>query len=345
MAGPDASAPGAEPASAHGSAGRPRIVFFGSGGFAVPVLERLAALADVSVVAVVSTPDRPAGRRGIPAPTPVAACARTAGLPLLQPASLRGAEAADAIRAWMPHAVVLADYGRIVPASLLAIPPHGFLNLHPSLLPRHRGATPIPAAIAAGDRETGVTLFRMDPGMDTGPIVAVARLALAGSEDAPGLESALAADAADLVAAALGPWLRGELPERPQPADGVTVTRPYRRADGQLDPGEPAVALERRVRALRPWPGSFLETSSGRVIVHSATIVPAGPDAGPPGEVVAHGAGIALATADGLLVLDVVQLPGGRPMSGPDARRGHPVLVGTRVAPHVAPHVRESMAP
>ena len=153
---------------------------------------------------------------------------------------------------------MLADYGQIVPAALLD-PPFGALNLHPSLLPRHRGASPIPAAIVAGDRETGVTLMRMDAGLDTGPIVAVERLPLAGSETAPELEARLADLAADLLARSLEPWLRGDLPATPQPEEGATLTRPLRREDGRLDPALPAADLERRVRAYLPWPGTFLE--------------------------------------------------------------------------------------
>jgi methionyl-tRNA formyltransferase len=334
VTGPDASAPDGVPAPPPTAPAR--IVFFGSGAFALPILERLASLDSVRLVAVVSTPDRPAGRHGDLAPTPVAVRARAAGIPLLQPASLRTDEAAAELGACRPDAAVLADYGRILPASILAVPPHGFLDLHPSLLPRHRGATPIPASIAAGDPETGVTLFRMDPGMDTGPIVAASRRTLDGTEDAPALEAALAADAADLLAASLAPWLSGDLPERPQPDAGVTVTRPFRRADGALDPAMPAAALERRVRALRPWPGTYLEMPDGRLIVRAASVA-SGPGPAPGaasgaalGDVVAHGAGLALVTADGLLVLDVVQTPGGRAMTGAEARRGRPTLAGAR---------------
>jgi methionyl-tRNA formyltransferase len=328
MAGPDAPALGVDAPLARRRL--PRIAFFGSGGFALRILERLHSMDEALLVAVVSTPDRPAGRNGALTPTPVAAFARAEGLPLLQPASLRTDEAAEALRACRPDAAVLADYGRIVPAALLAVPPRGFLNLHPSLLPRHRGATPVPATIEAGDAEAGVTLFRMDPGMDTGPIVAVARRPLAGTEDAPALESALAADGADLLGASLGPWLVGDLAERPQPAEGATVTRPFRRADGALDPGLPAAVLERRVRALRPWPGTFLGVPGRRLIVREATAIAGDAADGEPGDLVALGAGLALVTADGLLVLDVVQPSGGRAMTGAEARRGRPALVGTR---------------
>ena len=154
---------------------------------------------------------------------------------------------------------MLADYGRIVPAALLDLAPHGALNLHPSLLPRHRGATPIPAAIAAGDADTGVSLIRMDAGIDTGPLVAQRRVPLHGDEDAPGLEARLAAEAARLLVESLPGWLDGSLPAVPQPADGATLTRPFRREDGRLDPGRPALELDRQVRALRPWPGTFLD--------------------------------------------------------------------------------------
>ena len=334
MAGPDASAPGVD--AAHVSAERRRIAFFGSGGFAVPILDRLRAMDGILLVAVVSTPDRPSGRHAILAPTPVAARARETGLVLLQPASLRTDEIAAALRASRADAAVLADYGRMVPPALLAVPGRGFLNLHPSLLPRHRGATPVPATIDAGDAETGVTLFRMDSGMDTGPIVAVSSRTLVGTEDAPALEAVLATDAADLLAASLGRWLAGDLVERPQPTDGATVTRPFRRADGALDPWMAAAALERRVRALRPWPGTFLETPDGRIIVRAATATACtAADAGP-GDLIAAGDGLALVTVDGLLVLDVVQPPGGRAMTGAEALRGRPTLAGTRAVPPVS---------
>jgi methionyl-tRNA formyltransferase len=149
-----------------------RTLFFGSGAFAVPVLEALLSIPTVDLVAVVTTPDRPAGRDRQVTATPVARRAADLGLPILRPASLRAPEAEAAISRSRPNLAVLADYGRIVPPAILGLPDAGFLNLHPSLLPRHRGATPIAATILAGDAEAGVTLFRMDAGLDTGPIVA-----------------------------------------------------------------------------------------------------------------------------------------------------------------------------
>lgn len=297
--------------------------------FAVAILEELLADPTVEVIGVVSAPDRPAGRGGEVRAVPVAALARQRGLALLQPARLRAIEPVEAIVGLRPDLGVLADYGQIVPVALLDAPARGMLNLHPSLLPRHRGATPIPAAILAGDRETGVSLFRMDAGLDTGPLIATEAVPLAGTETAPGLEAALAAVAAGLLHRSLGPWLRGELEARLQPAAGATLSRPLRRGDGRLDPERPAVELERKVRAYLGWPGSYLETSAGRLVVWRASVVPH-LDV-PAGMIVVSGPGLALGTSSGSLGLDEVQLPGGRRMSGAELRRGHSSLAGTPV--------------
>ena len=171
---------------------------------------------------------------------------------------------------------MLADYGRLIPPAVLDLPRHGALNLHPSLLPRHRGAVPVPAAILAGDATTGVTLMRMDAGLDTGPILAQRSVDLDGTEVAPALEARLAALAADLLEETLPDWLAGTLQARPQPVEGATLTRPLRRADGWLDPARPAVELERQVRAYQPWPGSFVEADGERLVVWRASPIDGG---------------------------------------------------------------------
>ena len=309
---------------------RARAIFFGSGGFAVPVLLALAAAPEAELVAVVTAPGRPAGRTAVMTPTPVAAAAARLGAPVLAPDRVRAEGAVEALAAVRPDVGVLSDYGRILPAEVLDLPARGVVNLHPSLLPRHRGATPIPATILAGDAETGVTLFRMDPGMDTGPIVAVERVPVAGDEDAPGLEARLADAAAGLLRRALGPWLRGELAAIPQPAEGVTVTRPLRREDGRLDPRLPAAVLERQVRALRPWPGTWLDTASGRLAVLRAGVGEGSWRVSSAGTLVADGTGLALVTGDGrLLRLLEVRPAGGRAMDGAAFRRGRPGIIGS----------------
>ncbi len=287
----------------------------------------------VAVVGVASAPDRPAGRGGAVQAAPVAEAARAQGLELLQPGRLRAPEAIAALLALRPELGVLADYGQIVPASLLEAIPHGMLNLHPSLLPRHRGATPIQAAILAGDERTGVSLIRMDAGIDSGPIVAVAEIALQGTETAPGLEARLAIEAAGLLARSIGPWLAGNLPVRAQVEQGVSLTRPLRRADGRLDPNRPAAELERQVRAYLGWPGSFIETDAGRIVVLAASVAPGIDDQ--PGVLRADSSSLVLATAVGALRLERVQPAGGRPMSGTELVRGRPGLAGTTVGPPV----------
>jgi len=302
--------------------GRVRTVFLGSGAFGAPALRRLAAHPAIELVAVVTAPPRPAGRRQLRTPTPIGALADALGLaPVLTPARLRAPEVVASILALRPGLAVLADYGQLVPPGLLDLP-HGALNLHPSALPRWRGASPVPATILAGDAATAVTLMRMDAGLDTGPVVARADVPLDGDETAPALEARLAEVAADLLDAGLGPWLRGALPAVPQAAVGVTVTRPLRREDGRLDAGRAAEELERQVRAYLPWPGSWLELDGGeRLVVGAASVAPSEP-ADVAGALVHHGRRPALATARGRLVLLRVTPAGRRPMTGEDWLRG-----------------------
>ncbi|HSW42273.1 MAG TPA: methionyl-tRNA formyltransferase [Patescibacteria group bacterium] len=309
---------------------RARTVFFGSGAFAVPVLDAVARAPELSLEAVVTAPPRPAGRRAAPAPTAVGARAAELGIPLLHPERLRDPAFLAALNALQPAVGLLADYGKLLPPAVLDLAPRGILNLHPSLLPRHRGATPVPAAILDGDAETGVTLFRMDAGMDTGPLVAGARTPVEPGEDAPGLEARLADLAGELVARSIGPYLRGEIVPHPQPATGISITRLFDRRDGRLDAELPAALLERRVRALRPWPGTFVELPEGRLAVLGAAVAPAA-RGDQPGTLVAEGAGLALATGAGRLLLLEVRPAGGRPMDGAAYRRGHPAAVGSRV--------------
>ena len=305
--------------------GRARTVFVGSGGFGRESLWRLAEHPDIELVGVVTAPPRPAGRGARSTTTPVHDAARHVEVrPILTPPRLREPAALGEVLALRPGLLILADYGQIVPAALLELP-HGALNLHPSLLPRHRGASPIPATILAGDHETGVTLMRMDEGLDTGPIVAQVRIPLEGDETTPLLEETLEIAAADLLAANVGPWLRGKLVAHAQGEDGATLTRPLRREDGRLDPTRPAMELERQVRAFQPWPGSFVEAPAGRIIVWRAEATADGP---PPGTFDDEGFG----TGDGgRLRLKEVQPAGGNQMSWAAYVRGRPSIVGASI--------------
>ncbi len=310
---------------------RARTVFFGSGSFAVPILAALSGSPDVDLVGVVSAPDRPAGRHGRLTAVPVARRAREIGLTVLQPPRLRAPDAAATIAALQPRLGVLADYGQIVPPVILDLFPAGILNVHPSRLPRHRGATPIPNTILAGDPLAGVTVIRMDAGLDTGPIVTAVEWPLMGTETAAELEDAAARFGAELLTAAVGGWLDGSLAARPQDDAAATLTRTLRRQDGRLDPAQGAAALERQVRAFQPWPGSFVEADGRRLLVWVSEVTPERiGDA--PGRLEADDDGLYLTTAGGRLQLLEVQPAGGRRMSGAELLRGRPALAGASVA-------------
>ncbi|MEA2578577.1 MAG: methionyl-tRNA formyltransferase [Chloroflexota bacterium] len=319
---------------------RVRTVFLGSGGFGREGLRRLSGRDDTDLVGVVTAPARPAGRSQQLTTTPLADTAAELGrTTILTPARLRAPESIAAVLALRPDLLVLADYGQIVPAALLGVP-LGALNLHPSVLPRHRGSTPIPAAIMAGEAETGVSLMRMDEGLDTGPIVDQERVALDGTETTPALEALLEHVAAGLLDRNLGRWISGELEPRPQDDAGATLTRPLRREDGRLDPRRTPIQLERQVRAYQPWPGSFVDTPVGRIVVWSAGVVDgasangtAGVDgsARPP-----RGSfdelGLGVSDGERLRLLEV-QPAGGKRMTWDAFVRGRPSIVGARVQP------------
>jgi len=328
-AGPGA---GGQPGPAPGPTadGPVRTIFFGSGTFAVPTLDALASDPRVQLVAVVTGPDRPAGRGQAVSRTPVAERADAIGVPLLQPPRLRTPEAITDIQRRRPELAILADYGQIVPRDILELPALGMLNIHPSLLPRHRGASPIQATIADGDARSGVTIIEMDEGIDTGPIVAVTEWALTGDERAPELERRAARAGAELLIKVLDSWLDQSAVIEPQEVARASVTRPLRREDGRLDPGRSAEELERRVRAYDPWPGAFVETNDGRVIVHEASVAESGPSDAP-GQLVEHERRLALATHHGRLVLERAQREGREATAGEDFLRGHRRLVGSRI--------------
>ncbi len=290
----------------------PRLVFMGSPDFAVPSLEALAAR--YPIVGVVTQPDRPAGRGGTLKPPAVKQAALRLGLPVIQPEKLRQPEAMDQLRAWAPDLIVVAAFGQILRPEVLDLPPFGCLNVHASLLPRWRGAAPIQAAILHGDRETGVTIMKMDPGVDTGPILARRALPIAPDETGGSLFEKLARLGADLLLETLPPYLSGELVPQPQPEEGVTYAPMLKKEDGLLDFGQPAAALERRVRAMNPWPGAYFEWNGAPLKVLRARLEQE-PSPGAGRRLTVEGRP-ALGCGEGILVLEEVQPAGKRPMSG-----------------------------
>ncbi len=304
-----------------------RIAFLGTGAFGIPLLARVTEMAGEMLV--VSQPDRPAGRRLLMRATPIAARARESGLRVLTPAKLRSAAAREAIREFQPDGLILVAYGQLVPADLLSVAQRPPLNVHPSLLPRHRGAAPVAGTILAGDQEGGVTLMVMTPELDAGPIVAQWSVPLTGRETTPELEIQLADLAAERVPAELDRWASGAIDPVAQDDRAATLVRPFKRADGWIDWRRPAVEIDRQVRALQPWPGAWTTIDGRRLHVRRARPV-AGVDEVPigalmPGEVPCVACGV------GALSLEIVQ-PEGRPTMAADAwRRGLPrehVIVG-----------------
>lgn len=295
-----------------------RIAFLGTGAFGVPLLARVAELANELLV--VSQPDRPAGRRLQLRATPVCAWAREHGFRTYTPGRLRSDDSRAALRDYAPDGLILVAYGQMVPQDLLDLGSRPPLNVHPSLLPRHRGAAPVAGTLLAGDAEGGVTLMVMTAELDAGPVVERWPVPLTGHETTPELEATLADLAAQVVPPALERWADGNTPMEPQDESLATHVRPFTRADGWIDWRRPAVEIDRQVRALQPWPGAWTTLDDRRIHIRRAQAV-AGVDDVPiaallPGEVPRVACGV------GALALEVVQ-PEGRPTMPADAwRRG-----------------------
>jgi methionyl-tRNA formyltransferase len=302
-----------------------RLIFMGSPDFAVPTL---AALLDAGheVVHVYSQPPRPAGRGQRQRLAPVHAFAEARGLAVRTPAKLKEAAEHAAFAALGADAAVIAAYGLILPTPILEAPVLGCINVHASLLPRWRGAAPIQRAIMAGDTETGVTIMGVEKGLDSGPIILAGSLPITATTTAPELHDALSQLGAGLMVEALDGLAAGRLTPTPQPEEGVTHAAKLGPDDGRLDWRRPAVELERAVRALNPWPGTWFEHDGGRIKVLAAEI--AGADA-EPGTVLDQS--LMVACGSGALRPTRLQRPGKAPTDSAAFLRGYPIGKGTRL--------------
>ena len=305
-----------------------RIVFFGTPEFAVPSLEALVG-AGHEIALVVTRPDQPSGRSlQLTAPA-VVSVARRHGLALAQPDKLGTEEFVARLRAIRPEAAVVVAFGRLLSPRLLAIPAHGFVNVHPSLLPRHRGPSPIEGAILAGDDETGVSTMLLDAGMDTGPVLLQRRTAIGARERAPQLAGRLAGLGAELLVETIAALAAGTIRPQPQDAALATVTEKLERHHGRIDWQLEAATLARRCRALDPWPGLFCTFRGARLKVHGLEVAAPRPGDEAPGTVVAvSGAGVAVRCGDGSLALLTELQREGRRRLPADA-----FILGERVAP------------
>ncbi len=320
------------------------IVFIGTPAFAVPSLQRLVADGH-EVSAVVTHPDRPAGRGRKLTISPLASAAEDLAIPVLKPANLRDAEAVALIADLLPEAIATVAYGQIIRRNLLDIPPRGVLNVHPSLLPRWRGPSPVPAAILNGDESTGVTIMLMDAGMDTGPILSQREHPIADTDTAGSLLETLSNVAADVLSETLTRWLTGDIEPQPQVDAAATTCSLLRKEDGAIDWSFSAIDIWRRVRAYNPWPGAF--TSLGDESLHVWQAWPLASNSGrEPGTVIelepalheklpafAAKAAFAVQTSDGLLVVIEAQRSGRKPLPSAELLRGRPRLTGSRFDP------------
>jgi methionyl-tRNA formyltransferase len=305
----------------------------GSPTFAVPSLEGLLA-AGHEIALVLAQPDRPAGRGRQPTPPPVAAFARERALPLFQPPSLKPPEAFARVREAAPDVIIVAAYGLILRREVLDLPPLGCLNVHASLLPRHRGAAPISAAILAGDAETGVCLMRMEVGLDTGPVLSRLSTPIAPTDDTPTLTNRLAQLGREVLEAALPRWSAGEITPVPQDGSLATYAPKISRDDARLDWTLSAEALWRHVRAYRGWPDAFTTWQGKQLKVLAAHPVDAPHYDGPGRVELIDDQGKhrpAVVTGDGLLALDTIALEGKRPSDGADFVRGYRDFVGSNL--------------
>ena len=297
-----------------------RIIFMGTPNLARVVLSAL--IGRYEVVAVVTQPDADSGRGRHLRPSPVKILALEHHIPFLQPVKVRHPEVVEQLRALQPEAIVVAAFGQILPASILSLPPFGCINVHGSLLPSYRGAAPIPAAILAGDSQTGITIMQMDAGMDTGPILTRRALAISPHDTTATLTDKMATLGAELLLETLPAWFAGQITPQKQEESLATYAPMLKREHGRIDWSRSAERIERETRAYQPWPGSFTNWGDRQLTLLRAHAIT---DATPrqlPGTVIAHGVDFAVVTGKGLLVLDELQLAGRRPMPVAEFARG-----------------------
>ena len=317
------------------ASGGMRIVFIGTGEIGVPTLEALLK-SEHDVIGVVTQPDKPVGREQHIEPPPIKKAlangapnaspprtGRALALPVLQPARIKDRQAIEAIHALKPDVIVVMAYGQILPRDILNIPKVACLNLHASLLPRWRGAAPIQAAIAAGDRQTGITVMYMDEGLDTGDILLQRKINISPTDTGGSLHDRLAQIAPKALLESLGMLAERTAPRTPQDNTLATYARKLKREEGKIDWSEPADAIERKIRAFNPWPGASMKIERQTLKIFSASIVDL---SGEPGEILRSEDELVIAASKGALSLSEVQLEGKRRMTALEFLRGHAAL-------------------
>ncbi len=311
-----------------------RIIFMGTPALAATVLNALIGEKNFAVIGVVTQPDQPKGRDLKLQPSAVKELALAKSLPLLQPQRARDPQFIEQVRMLTPDIIVVAAFGQILPQALLDVPKFGCLNIHTSLLPKYRGAAPIQWAILNGDAETGVTIMKMDAGLDTGDILSEQRTAIGDEDTAQTLHDRLAQIGGELLVRTIPRYLTGEIVPHSQPKEGATYARKITKEDGKLDWSQPARVLWNRVRGLTPWPGTytFLQRSAAPVLLKIIRAEPFQMQADTPGEILsATRDGIAVACGEGALRIHEVQREGGKRLSAKHFLAGFPIQPGERL--------------
>ena len=305
--------------------------------FAIPTLRRLIA-SEHQIAGVFTRPDKPAGRGQQPAPPPVKLAAGENGLAVFQPETLRDKAEIERLAGLEPDAIVLVAYGQMLPQAALDIPKFGCLNIHPSLLPKYRGASPIASAILAGDEETGVTIMLMNAGMDTGPILSQKRVSVSLRDTTETLEAKLADVGADLLMETITAWFARRLSPQSQNEEAATYTRPISKGDGEIDWHLSAIELDRKVRAFYPWPGCYTRWQGKSLKILGAIALPLSASIGDsvePGQVVMLASEpetpVGVVTSERILGLGRIQLEGKKAVSAAEFLRGQRGIIGQRL--------------
>ncbi|MHC1762979.1 MAG: methionyl-tRNA formyltransferase [Verrucomicrobiia bacterium] len=312
---------------------RLRTIFFGTADLAVPSLLSLQASSDMEVLAVVTQPDRPKGRELKTAPPPVKTAALQANLPVLQPERARNPDFVRHLADLQPDLIVVAAYGQILPPAILELPRFGCVNVHASLLPKLRGAAPIQWCILNDDAETGVTIMKMDAGLDTGDILTQSAIPIEPTDNAQSLHDKLASLGADLLVKTIPDYISGQITPRKQPDEGATYARKITKEDGKLAWNQPARSVWNRIRAFTPWPGAwtFMPADPRPVLLKIWEAEVGEPASAPAGEVLAADkSGILVACADRALRIVRLQREGGRRLNAAEFLAGHKILPGQR---------------
>lgn len=304
-----------------------KTIFFGTPDFAVPVLEALTSLPFIDLELVVTQPDKPVGKHHTLNAPPVKVFAEQHDIPVSQPIGIRGEEFELEIKKDTPDVIIIVAYGKIIPKNLLAIPKHGWLNVHASLLPKYRGASPIQGALLAGETETGVTLMQLDADLDTGPIITQKQIAIGENETPDTLHSKLSNLGKTIIRDSLLPYLKGDIKPEPQPKNSPTpITTNIKKTDGRINWAQPAEVIERKVRAYTPWPSAFCYWDDKRLKIIKALVAQL-PTELPHGKVWQHENSIIVGTGQEGLQLKTVQLQGKKAMPIDNFLKGHPEFV------------------